>query len=106
MDTENGAPKVRAYLRDVQDCLDQAIEDLQVCACVCLMCLARTYALTYHARRLGGLQEISELCQHLTEAYKNYQDQKSNRTLSILTVDLCMCMYVCMYACMYVCMYV
>ena len=35
--TENGAEQVRAYLRDVQDCLDQAIEDLQVCACLCVM---------------------------------------------------------------------
>ena len=48
-----------AYLRDVQDCLYQAVEDVN---------------------------EIIELCAHLSELWKVYEDRKSNRTLSILTV--------------------
>ena len=56
---DKGAVDVRAFLRDVQDCLMQCLEDIQ---------------------------EITELCQHLNEAHKVHEDQKNNRTLSILTV--------------------
>ena len=62
--------------------------------CVLVRHVNRTCALTYSHTAVESLQEIGELCQHLTEAHKNYQDQKSNRTLSILTVDVHVHVYV------------
>ena len=53
------AVEVLAYLRDVQDCLNQCIEDMH---------------------------EITELCQQMNEAHKMHQGLKHTRTLSILTV--------------------
>lgn len=56
---DKSSVEAQAYLRDVQDCLEQSIEDLH---------------------------EIGELCQHLIESHKSYLEQKSAYALSVLTV--------------------